>query len=92
MPDAVPASAYPAQSTTTSVETIGPDVIEVVIPFNEGTVAEAKAAALAIVSDLATDDIAGLNAALNDKATRADLSGAIADFEASTLVDALIFG
>lgn len=90
---AIPLTSFPfaAAGASASVETIGDDIIEVVVPFNSGTVAEARAAALEVVSDLTPDDITGLVPALADKATHQDIDDAEARLAASTIVNALIF-
>lgn len=47
-------------------------VVEVIVPFNEGTVQEAREAALDEIAKLTIDSIPGLRAELNDKATHAE--------------------
>ena len=56
-------------------------VVEVVVPFNEGTVAEARSAALDAIGTLTIDAIPGLRAELGARATHAEAVAA-----------ALIFG
>jgi hypothetical protein len=90
---AIPVTSYPFASAEagTSVETIGPDIIEVVISFNSGTVAEARAAALEIVSNLTPDDITGLTPELASKATHQDLDDTERRLLANALITSIIF-
>lgn len=81
MADTIPLANLPEAPAYDARTTDAAFVVEVVVPFNEGTVEEARNAARDEIAQVTIDSIPGLREGLNEKTARAE-----------AVLAALIFG